>query len=51
MLYTVAFCQLFIKDDDDEAVFIWYRNVTDRRTDIRNCYINTRVGVLTRDKN
>ena len=35
------------------AVFIWYRNVTDRRTDGQTdrqiCYIN--ISMLTRDKN
>jgi len=33
-----------------EAVFIWYRNVTDRRTD-RFAIPISRVSMLTRDKN
>jgi len=38
----------------DEAVFIWYRNVTDRRTDgqtDRFAISISRVSMLTRDKN
>jgi len=38
-----------------KAVFIGYWNVTDRqtdgRTDRQNCYIISRVSVLTRDQN